>query len=72
MAVYGYVRVSTNRQADEGESHAVQQRTIAGYAHMHGWQVANTFRIVYSFVRDKFEGSRSDSLGLGRAGRPQE
>jgi putative DNA-invertase from lambdoid prophage Rac len=36
MAVYGYVRVSTTRQADEGESLEVQQRTIQGYCHMHG------------------------------------
>jgi DNA invertase Pin-like site-specific DNA recombinase len=30
MAVYGYTRVSTSRQAEEGESHEVQERTIAG------------------------------------------
>ena len=35
MAVYGYVRVSTQAQADEGESLAVQQRQIEGYCHMH-------------------------------------
>jgi putative DNA-invertase from lambdoid prophage Rac len=43
MAVYGYARVSTTRQADEGESLDVQQRTIAGYAMMHGLQVDQTF-----------------------------
>jgi putative DNA-invertase from lambdoid prophage Rac len=34
MAVYGYGRVSTSRQADEGESLEVQQRQIEGYCHM--------------------------------------
>jgi putative DNA-invertase from lambdoid prophage Rac len=36
LAVYGYVRVSTARQVNEGESLEVQQRQIQGYAHMHG------------------------------------
>jgi putative DNA-invertase from lambdoid prophage Rac len=36
MAVYGYCRVSTLRQANEGESLDVQRRMIEGYAHMHG------------------------------------
>src|SRR3984885_13860398 len=36
MAIYGYCRVSTVRQAAEGESLEVQQRQIQGYAHMHG------------------------------------
>jgi putative DNA-invertase from lambdoid prophage Rac len=36
MAVYGYCRVSTLRQANEGESLDVQQRQLEGYAHMHG------------------------------------
>jgi len=36
MAVYGYARVSTTRQASEGESLDVQRRMIEGYAHMHG------------------------------------
>jgi len=43
MAVYGYARVSTTRQAEEGESLDVQQRTIAGYAMMHGLVVDKTF-----------------------------
>ena len=43
MAAYGYTRVSTGRQADEGESLAVQDRTLAGYAMMHGLVVARTF-----------------------------
>jgi putative DNA-invertase from lambdoid prophage Rac len=36
MAVYGYCRVSTTRQVDEGESLEVQERQLQGYAHMHG------------------------------------
>ena len=36
MAVYGYCRVSTLRQASEGESLDVQRRQIEGYALMHG------------------------------------
>jgi putative DNA-invertase from lambdoid prophage Rac len=36
MAVYGYCRVSTDRQADEGESLGTQQRVIEGYAMMLG------------------------------------
>ncbi|WP_428484602.1 recombinase family protein [Rhodopila sp.] len=43
MSVYGYGRVSTTRQADEGESLDVQQRTIAGYALMHGMSVDKVF-----------------------------
>jgi len=35
MGVYGYCRVSTLRQASEGESLDVQKRQIEGYAHMH-------------------------------------
>jgi hypothetical protein len=31
MAVYGYVRVSTDRQADDGESLGTQQRINEGY-----------------------------------------
>jgi len=36
MAIYGYCRVSTLKQANEGESLDVQRRQIEGYAHMHG------------------------------------
>jgi putative DNA-invertase from lambdoid prophage Rac len=36
MSTYGYVRVSTSRQADEGESLALQQRQIEGYCMMNG------------------------------------
>lgn len=43
MTVYGYTRVSTVRQAAEGESLEVQQRTIAGYGLMHGMTVDHVF-----------------------------
>jgi DNA invertase Pin-like site-specific DNA recombinase len=43
MTTYGYARVSTVRQADEGESLEVQERTIAGYALMHGMKVYRVF-----------------------------
>lgn len=41
--VYGYARVSTVAQADEGESLDVQRRVIAGYASMHGMSVEKVF-----------------------------
>jgi len=41
--VYGYCRVSTAIQVDEGESLAVQERVIAGYAMQHGLEIAKTF-----------------------------
>ena len=43
MAVYGYVRVSTERQADEGESLGTQQRVIDGYAMMNGLTLDSIF-----------------------------
>ena len=43
MAVYGYTRVSTDRQADEGESLGAQQRVIEGYAMMLGLQIDEMF-----------------------------
>ena len=36
MAAFGYCRVSTAKQASEGESLDVQRRQLEGYAHMHG------------------------------------
>ena len=36
MTTFGYCRVSTDRQADTGESLATQERAVAGYAMMHG------------------------------------
>ena len=41
MAVFGYCRVSTQRQASEGESLDVQRRQIEGYAHMQGLPLAD-------------------------------
>lgn len=41
--VYGYCRVSTTMQADEGQSLEVQQRVIAGYAMQLGLEVTKTF-----------------------------
>lgn len=43
MAVYGYCRVSTGRQADEGESLGEQKRRIDGYAHMNFLDVDHMF-----------------------------
>jgi putative DNA-invertase from lambdoid prophage Rac len=43
MAVYGYVRVSTAQQADEGESLDVQRRKIEGYALMLGLTLDRVF-----------------------------
>jgi DNA invertase Pin-like site-specific DNA recombinase len=43
MAVYGYVRVSTERQADDGESLGTQQRVIEGYAMMQGLSLDAVF-----------------------------
>lgn len=44
MRVFGYVRVSTGRQAEEGESLGAQERQLAGYAMQHGWTLAEVFR----------------------------
>jgi DNA invertase Pin-like site-specific DNA recombinase len=41
--VYGYARVSTLAQADEGESLGQQERAIAGYALMNGLTVERVF-----------------------------
>jgi putative DNA-invertase from lambdoid prophage Rac len=43
MATYGYARVSTDRQADDGESLGTQQRTIEGYAMMQGLALDRVF-----------------------------
>lgn len=37
MQVFGYTRVSTGRQAEEGESLDVQKRVISGYCQMKGY-----------------------------------
>ena len=39
MAVYTYCRVSTGRQAEEGEGLEVQRRQVEGYATMLGLQI---------------------------------
>ena len=41
MTIYGYCRVSTIAQADEGESLGVQERQIKGWAMMRGEDVAD-------------------------------
>jgi putative DNA-invertase from lambdoid prophage Rac len=43
VAFYGYTRVSTDRQADDGESLDVQRRQLEGYAHMHGMELSVVF-----------------------------
>jgi DNA invertase Pin-like site-specific DNA recombinase len=43
MSTYGYCRVSTARQAEEGESLGAQERTLAGYAMMHGLVIDRMF-----------------------------
>jgi DNA invertase Pin-like site-specific DNA recombinase len=43
MAVYGYARVSTAGQAESGESLGTQQRTLEGYAMMHGLKLYKVF-----------------------------
>ena len=41
--VYGYCRVSTNEQAEDGSSLDTQRQQITGYAMMKGWNVTKTF-----------------------------
>ncbi len=43
MAVYSYSRVSTTKQADEGQSLSAQERSVAGYVMMHGLTVTQAF-----------------------------
>lgn len=43
MAVYGYTRVSTDKQAEEGESLGTQERKIKGYAMQHELDVEQIF-----------------------------
>ena len=45
MATYGYTRVSTDKQANEGESLTAQKRTIEGYAMMLGLEVAEVAKM---------------------------
>jgi DNA invertase Pin-like site-specific DNA recombinase len=41
--IYGYCRVSTTEQADDGVSLAAQRQQITGYAMMKGWKLAEVF-----------------------------
>ena len=41
--IYGYARVSTAKQADDGESLEVQQRMMTGYGLIHGIEIGRTF-----------------------------
>lgn len=43
MSIYGYARVSTDKQADEGESLTVQERQLRGWCLMHGEEMAEVF-----------------------------
>jgi putative DNA-invertase from lambdoid prophage Rac len=43
MRVFGYSRVSTDDQANDGSSLDTQRQQIAGYAMMKGWQIAEHF-----------------------------
>src|SRR5262249_10715632 len=43
MGVYGYIRVSTDRQANEGESLGAQQRILEGYAQMRDLRLDRVF-----------------------------
>lgn len=43
MAVYGYRRVSTSKQANEGESLDVQQRKLSGWGVMQGEELTSMF-----------------------------
>ena len=38
--VFGYVRVSTEDQAEKGQSLSVQQRQLEGWAMQRGWELA--------------------------------
>ena len=43
MSVHGYCRVSTDRQANEGESLGVQERQLQGYVTMQGMKLDRAF-----------------------------
>jgi putative DNA-invertase from lambdoid prophage Rac len=43
MAVYCYIRVSTERQSEEGLSLGAQQQSVEGYAMIHGLNVDHVF-----------------------------
>ena len=43
MRAYGYCRVSTGRQAEEGESLGVQERRVRGYAMQLGFDLTSVY-----------------------------
>ena len=61
---YGYARVSTTMQADEGESLDVQQRQLAGYAQMNGLTIDKVF-VERGVVG--IQAARRPAAGLGAA-----
>jgi DNA invertase Pin-like site-specific DNA recombinase len=69
MAVYGYVRVSTERQADDGESLGTQRRVIEGYALMQGPSLDTVF-VERGRFRIKAAGERPEGARLLDALRP--
>jgi putative DNA-invertase from lambdoid prophage Rac len=70
MRVFGYSRVSTVEQADEGVSLAAQQQQVVGYAMMKGWTIDEQFveRAVSGSIplADRPEGGRM--LAMARKG----
>jgi putative DNA-invertase from lambdoid prophage Rac len=67
--VFGYARVSTARQASEGESLDVQQRMLAGYAQMNGLNIDKVF-VERGVSGSKPIGSRPQGEALLSALRP--
>lgn len=43
MAIWGYIRVSTQMQADGGESLTTQERQVRAYAELHGMRLNGVF-----------------------------
>ena len=69
MPTYAYTRVSTGRQADEGESLPAQERTVAGYVMMHGLAVDRVF-VERGMSGAKPLGERPEGAALLAALRP--
>ena len=63
MAVYGYTRVSTDRQAEDGESLGTQQRIIEGYAMMNALKSDKIF-IEHGVSGSRPVGERPEGAGL--------
>lgn len=68
-ACCGYARVSTARQADEGESLETQERVIAGYAMQHGLTLDKVF-VERGVSGSKPLGERTEGSALLAALRP--